>query len=92
MNQNDANDRAENEVKLHNLAPADAATSRRELLMASARASLLLVGSAGGLAFPSPASAGPAELFLNPFNKLSAHHRPVGMGARGRDAINRPDL
>jgi hypothetical protein len=69
----------------------DDGMTRRRLLAASAQATAVLAGTASGLAVPSRAWASPAELLRNPFNKLSAHHRPVGRGLPGKDAVNNPD-
>ncbi len=69
----------------------DPGMTRRHLLATSAQATAMLAGAAGGFVLPSAASASPTQLIRNPFNKLSAHHRPVGLGLPGKDAVDNPD-
>ena len=66
--------------------------TRRRLLAQSAQATAIAAATATGIVRPAQAAPSPESLFLNPFNKFSAHHRPVGRGIPGRDANNNPDV
>lgn len=51
----------------------------RRLLESTVAVSLLVITSSGNFAYAGCSSS--KDVFLNPFNKNSAHHRPVGTGA-----------
>ena len=62
--------------------PADAAAPAPEAAAADGSAAVDS-GPApdGSVLVPDGGAPSPADLFLNPFNKDSAHHRPIGAGA-----------
>jgi hypothetical protein len=89
--------RSDDEALAHGDEPERSSTevglglTRRRLLAQSAQATAVAAAAAAGIVRPAQAAPSPEGLFLNPFNKLSAHHRPVGLGMLGRDAIDNPD-